>query len=68
MPALSHEFDKATLEDILLEQPVVNVYAVGDLHPSCSHDCVWDGLREQCKTEFVEGTMAAPHRTRAKRQ
>jgi ribosomal protein S18 acetylase RimI-like enzyme len=44
--ALSRDADKATLEAFLLEQPAVNIYAIGDLDPSCWGDCVWDVLRE----------------------
>lgn len=44
--ALTRETDRATLEAFLLETPAVNVYAIGDLDPSCWDDCVWDGLRE----------------------
>lgn len=43
---LSREADKATLEAFLLQQPAVNIYAIGDLDPSCWGDCVWDVLRE----------------------
>lgn len=44
--ALTQETEKAALEAFLLEQKAVNIYAIGDLHPSCWADCVWDGLRE----------------------
>lgn len=44
--ALTRETEKAALEAFLLEQKAVNIYAIGDLHPSCWADCVWDGLRE----------------------
>jgi len=29
-----------------MTDPAVNIYAIGDLDPSCWGDCVWDGLRE----------------------
>jgi ribosomal protein S18 acetylase RimI-like enzyme len=44
--ALTRETEKAALEAFLLEQKAVHIYAIGDLHPSCWADCVWDGLRE----------------------
>jgi ribosomal protein S18 acetylase RimI-like enzyme len=43
--AMTRERDKANLEAFLTADPAVNVYAIGDLDPSCWDDCAWHGLR-----------------------
>ena len=42
---MTRETDKANLEAFLTADPAVNVYAIGDLDPSCWDDCAWQGLR-----------------------
>lgn len=53
--ALSKETDKQTLEAFLVADPAVNLYAIGDLDPTCWGDCVWDGLREEDDADGVGG-------------
>ena len=42
---MSRETERAALEEFLLREPAVQVYAIGDLDPTCWGDCTWEGLR-----------------------
>ncbi|CAK0909672.1 unnamed protein product [Prorocentrum cordatum] len=54
--ALSEETDRQALEAFLMADPAVNLYAIGDLDPTCWGDCVWHGLREEGDPDGSGGT------------
>lgn len=57
---LSRESDKRKLESFLVTDPAVNIYAIGDLDPTCWADCVWDGLRVNDDSTCGLGESEAP--------